>query len=304
MAARLTSAVQGELDGAHLDKRDKSPVTVADFGAQALVCRTLMARFGEDAVVGEETSVEVGGPAHAAFRAEVVRRVAATLAREVSEAEVLGWVDRGRGRSGERFWTVDPVDGTKGFIRGQHYAIALALIEGGQPVVAALACPRLSHPSGGDGTVFVAVVSEGTQMLPLFGEATEGPRVHVSGAARMAQMRLVESVESAHSDHAAASALRTRLGIVRDSVRIDSQVKYGVVARGEAEIYLRLPTRPDYEEKIWDHAAGCLVVQEAGGRVTDARGRPLDFSTGTTLDNNVGILATNGWAHDAVLAAL
>lgn len=61
------------------------------------------------------------------------------------------------------------------------------------------------------------------------------------------------------------------------------------MSRGDAEIYLRLP-RPGkrYEEKIWDHAAGVVVVEEAGGRVTDVYGKPLDFSQGRTLKENTG----------------
>ena len=85
---------------------------------------------------------------------------------------------------------------------------------------------------------------------------------------------------------------------------MDSQCKYGAVARGDASIYLRLPTRADYEEKIWDHAAGWMVVTEAGGRVTDVRGEPLDFSIGRTLRNNKGVVATNGRIHDSVISAV
>jgi len=71
-------------------------------------------------------------------------------------------------------------------------------------------------------------------------------------------------------------------------------------------VLLRLisPSRLDYREKIWDQAAGSIVVTEAGGRITDLNGRPLDFSHGRTLAQNRGILATNGQLHDAVLSAL
>jgi 3'(2'), 5'-bisphosphate nucleotidase len=82
---------------------------------------------------------------------------------------------------------------------------------------------------------------------------------------------------------------------------MDSQCKYAAVARGEADIYLRLPTRKDYQEKIWDHAAGWLVVTEAGGRVTDVGGKPLDFTKGRTLRDNRGVVATNGPLHDRVV---
>jgi 3'(2'), 5'-bisphosphate nucleotidase len=89
-------------------------------------------------------------------------------------------------------------------------------------------------------------------------------------------------------------------------VRLDSQAKYGVVARGDAAIYLRIPSpkQPDYREKIWDHAAGALIVEEAGGRVTDALGADLDFSRGRRLENNRGIVASNGYLHAAVLDAV
>ncbi|NJO20524.1 MAG: 3'(2'),5'-bisphosphate nucleotidase, partial [Spirulinaceae cyanobacterium RM2_2_10] len=75
---------------------------------------------------------------------------------------------------------------------------------------------------------------------------------------------------------------------------------------GQAALYLRLPSpkTPDYREKIWDHAAGALVVEEAGGRVTDMHGQPLDFSLGAKLVNNQGIVASNGVIHEQVLAAL
>jgi 3'(2'), 5'-bisphosphate nucleotidase len=76
------------------------------------------------------------------------------------------------------------------------------------------------------------------------------------------------------------------------------------VARDDASIYLRLPTRADYREKIWDHAAGSLVVESAGGTVTDVDGHPLDFRHGRTLEQNRGIVATGGAIHDQVLDAL
>ena len=59
-----------------------------------------------------------------------------------------------------------------------------------------------------------------------------------------------------------------------------------------------------YREKIWDQAAGSLIIEEAGGKVSDLDGKPLDFSAGRTLANNRGVLATNGLLHDSALAAL
>jgi len=94
------------------------------------------------------------------------------------------------------------------------------------------------------------------------------------------------------------------LGITAAPVRMDSQCKYASIARGDASIYLRLPTKKGYEEKIWDHASGWLLVHEAGGKVTDVNGKELDFSIGRTLKANSGVIATNGPIHTAVVSAV
>ena len=99
-------------------------------------------------------------------------------------------------------------------------------------------------------------------------------------------------------------SLPALLGVKTSPIRIDSQCKYGIVARGDASIYLRLPKKSGYEEKVWDHAAGWLIVKEAGGEVTDIHGRPIDFSTGRTLSHNIGLVATNGKLHAQVLSAV
>ena len=97
-----------------------------------------------------------------------------------------------------------------------------------------------------------------------------------------------------------------RLQVQAAPVLMDSQAKYAVLACGEAELLFRLlsPSRPDYREKIWDQAAGSLVVEEAGGRVSDLDGQHLDFSRGRTLAANRGIAASNGRLHDEALQAL
>jgi 3'-phosphoadenosine 5'-phosphosulfate (PAPS) 3'-phosphatase len=94
------------------------------------------------------------------------------------------------------------------------------------------------------------------------------------------------------------------LGIVAAPLRMDSQAKYAVVARGQADLYLRLPTRADYREKIWDHAAGALIVSEAGGIVTDVTGRPLEFNHGHELAVNQGVIVTNGRLHQRVIDSI
>jgi 3'(2'), 5'-bisphosphate nucleotidase len=118
--------------------------------------------------------------------------------------------------------------------------------------------------------------------------------------------RILRSVEKSHTNVDEIGQLAAKLGITAPPVAMDSQAKYAMLAAGEGDVLLRLlsPSRPDYREKIWDQAAGSIVVEEAGGRITDLDGKLLDFSHGRTLAKNRGILATNGHLHEAILAAL
>jgi HAL2 family 3'(2'),5'-bisphosphate nucleotidase len=240
-----------------------------------------------------------------------------TAVRPEIDRDRLCWaLDRcndGAGPTG-RHWTVDPVDGTKGFLRGGQYAVALALIEDGQVLLGLLGCPNLavdaSDAAAGTGCLFVAERGGGAWQLPLddAGEVSEGGqaaerRIQVSGATDVRIARWAESVEPGHSSQSEAAEVARLLGIASEPIRVDSQVKYGLVARGDASIYLRLPIG-GYVENIWDHAAGSLLVSEAGGVVTDIDGRELDFRTGRKLSRNRGILATAPALHDEVLAAV
>lgn len=302
-AAQLCEQVRREIVPEAIEKKDKSPVTIADFGAQALICRALSAAFPQDPVVGEEDAAELRTPEMAERLAQVTQYVQALVPDATSE-QVTGWIDHGNGQVESRYWTLDPIDGTKGFLRGDQYAIALALIENGEIKVGVLGCPALSFTEGQTGLMGVAVRREGATLVPLAGGTPQS--IQVVSADQSDNLRFVESVESGHGDQSRQAAVAQAAGITQASLRMDSQAKYMAVAAGEAALYLRLPSpkTPDYREKIWDHAAGVILVEEAGGRVTDIAGKPLDFSLGAKLVNNQGVVVSNGSIHDPVLAAL
>jgi 3'(2'), 5'-bisphosphate nucleotidase len=306
VAARLCEAVRQEMvaggGAGKLDKEDRSPVTVADFGAQALVCKIVGEAFPADVIVAEESSAALQAPGAAAQLSAVTRYVNAQVG-ETSEETVCSWIDRGEGTPAGRFWVLDPIDGTKGFLRNDQYAVALALVVDGQVQWGFLGCPVLPHDSG-RGVLFVARRGGGAEAMTLVGESLG--RIRVSDTSEPAQARLAESVVTAHTNRGLSGQVQESLGVQGEPVRLDSQAKYGVVARGQADIYLRAPNSrtPDYRENIWDHAAGALVVEEAGGKVTDVYGEPLDWTTGRRLERNRGVLATNGRLHEAVVDAL
>jgi len=206
-------------------------------------------------------------------------------------------------------WALDPIDGTKGFLRGDQYAVCLALMVDGEVVTGALACPNLlvdpANHEGPRGVLFSVTKGEGSTVKPLSSPlSTEGAPVHMNALTDVTTAATCEGVEAGHSSHSQQANIAKALGITKPSVRMDSQAKYGSIARGDGDVYLRLPTSNTYQEKIWDHAVGKLLVEEAGGAVTDAYGKPLDFSIGRTLSANKGVVAAPRGLHAAVIKAV
>jgi 3'(2'), 5'-bisphosphate nucleotidase len=307
-AALLVKQIQLELDPAAITKGDLSPVTIADFASQALVGQLLSKNFPEAVLVAEEDS----GSLRSADGSRALDQVTIALAAQVpgsTAAQVCRWIDHGAGAPSERFWTLDPIDGTKGFLRGDQYAVALALIDNGQVQIGVLGCPNLSDgfrlDPGGPGSLVVAVRGQGTWVSEL--ESLAGfNRLRVSDQRDPSQARLMRSYESGHTNTGQIDDLAAVLEVRAEPVRMDSQAKYAVLSAGKGDLLLRLlsPSKPDYREKIWDQAAGSLIVEEAGGQVTDLHAAPLDFSRGRTLAANRGVLASNGLLHASALRGL
>ena len=279
-------------------------------------------------------------------------------------------------------WTLDPIDGTKGFLRGGQYAVCLALLVDARVELGVIGCPNLpSIPSpspssyqstntsstsdgtsanpglGGTGVLFIAVRGHGTHQLPLLIPTTPpqppsatattsgsllNTHMHMPHLA-LYELSFLESVEKAHAALDTSARVAARLGVRAGSVRMDSQAKYAALVRGDGGggVYLRLPVAGGgrggesggYEEKIWvrflrftgsakftcvcvclcillvcwfvqDHASGSLLVEEAGGIITDYRGRPLDFGLGRTLGTNYGVVAARKEVYAQVIEAV
>lgn len=287
---RVREGFSGE-EVAH--KTGREPVTVADYVSQALITAQLVEHFPDDRLIAEEGATLLRDGEHAELVPAVIRWFS-----EASDgngpADVLDLLDH-RGGRGEITWVVDPIDGTKGFLRGDQYAVAIGFLHEGEPLAGVLACP--AWPDG-DGIFFArrgagAWREIGGQPQPIAVSSRDEP----------AELRILASVESSHGDPEVVREVRTSLGI-EETVRVDSQAKYCFVASGAAEIYLRPQSRPGYQEKVWDHAAGVALVEAAGGRVTDVDGKALDFSLGPKLVANRGVVATHGRRHETVIEAV
>ncbi|KAL3508630.1 hypothetical protein ACH5RR_028031 [Cinchona calisaya] len=258
-------------------------------------------------------------------------------AQALGSSEVLEAIGRCSAAGGPvgKHWVLDPVDGTLGFLRGRQYAVALALIDNAEVVIGVLGCPNypdkknwlVKHeqhyhvmpelPFSNPG-----MWEEGCILYTRRGssEAWMQPLVHGDNklvwpnSARLVRVSSIddpalatfcEPVEEANSNHSFTAGLAQTVGLRKQPLRVHSMVKYAAIARGDAEIFMKF-ARAGYKEKIWDHAAGVLLVQEAGGVVTDAGGQPLDFSKGMYLEGlDRGVVACCGAKlHEKIISAV
>ncbi|MHB9145046.1 MAG: 3'(2'),5'-bisphosphate nucleotidase CysQ [Symbiobacteriia bacterium] len=176
-----------------------------------------------------------------------------------------------------RVWIVDPIDGTKEFVsRIPQFAVSVALVEEGVPVVGAVYNPLSAE-------LFTAVRGEGARLNghPVKADHPMGERLVV-----LASRSEVKRGEFKTFD---ASAEITPVGSIA--------YKLALVAAGRGDATWSLGPKNE-----WDIAAGVLLVQEAGGSVTDKAGRAFRFNQPNTLVN--GIVATSAGAHDKVLQLL
>lgn len=315
-------------------KNDKSPVTVGDYASQALINKAIKLNFPNDNIVGEEDSLSLkdGSEEANALSKRILDLLSETQQKTEKSSDALGElkdlkevyesIDFGNyeGGSEGRFWALDPIDGTKGFLRGDQFAVCLALIEDGKVVLGVIGCPNLPEhivlndkQSGTKGGLFSAVKGVGSFYTPLFETDEFVPlkdqeKIKMTSETSSATLKVVEGVEKGHSSHSTQSQIKLKLGFSEDTVaqqtiNLDSQVKYCVLAKGQADIYLRLPVSDTYREKIWDHAAGNILIYESGGQVGDIGGQELDFGKGRQL-NSKGVIAANKAIFPKVIEAV
>lgn len=350
LCQRVQDSLVSQTNGQVHSKDDNSPVTIADWSVQATVSWILTEYFGSEnvSIIAEEDVQSLSKADSSGLLEAVVKTVNKCLSKapqfghegpitDLGTSEVLEAISRCNSTGGPtgRFWVLDPVDGTLGFVRGDQYAIALALIEDGEVVLGVLGCPNypmkkewLSYQNGyrrimskltpptseswEKGCVIYARRGSGKAWIqPLlcgdkkFLWPNSARQIQVSSIDNPAFATFCEPVEKANSSHSFTAGLAHSVGLRNQPLRVYSMVKYAAIARGHAEVFMKF-ARAGYKEKIWDHAAGVVIIQEAGGVVTDAGGRPLDFSRGTYLEGlDRGVIACSGAKlHEKIIRAV
>ncbi len=186
-----------------------------------------------------------------------------------------------------RVWFVDPIDGTAGFIKKDgDFAVQIGLAENGTAILGVVYLPAkdiLYSATRGGG----AFISENGGLAK---------RLHVSGKTDFTEMDLAVSRD--HRSPKISQIIRD-LGIRSEVGRGSVGVKVGLIAEQTCDLYIHLSHRT----KFWDTCGPQVILEEAGGKLTDLFGTAIRYDIGDVQNLN-GILASNGAAHDAAVEAL
>ncbi len=286
-------------------KKEVEPVTIADYGSQAILCRAVQAHYPDDAAFAEESGAQFLELVSDEQRAYITGLVGTILGVTVTEQEIIDWLDYGKGRTNVRHWLFDPIDGTRGFVAGRHYAVGVALIEGATLTGSIIGCPgygtSIVPHYADDGAIFYAWEGKAYRMTTT-GENAE--QIHSSHRTDPSSVVLLQSVERAHGDKSRKSQSYLQAGYGESQLHeLDSMEKYALVASGAADVVLHIPNKPS-TFNTWDHAPGQALLEAAGGRVSNLDGTPLDMTQGAVIPNCQGLVITNGVLHDRFVEAV
>jgi 3'(2'), 5'-bisphosphate nucleotidase len=188
---------------------------------------------------------------------------------------------------GKRVWMIDPIDGTWGFIKKDgDFGVQIGLTKDNAPVLGVVFLPFHNE-------LFYAAKGEGTFLIERDGAPV---RLQVSGKTNFTAMNLAAS-----RNHRSPKMYRIieDFGFKQEIQRGSVGLKIGLIARQIADIYIHLSPRT----KFWDSCAPQIILEEAGGRMTDLFGAPLRYDLHDVQNHN-GILASNGAAHEAAIQNL
>ncbi|KAL5157202.1 putative PAP-specific phosphatase, mitochondrial [Glycine soja] len=340
-ACRLCLNVKSSLfstDGKVLEKNDQTPVTVADFGVQALISFELNKLFPSIPLVAEEDSAFLRTRNLAGTVLDAVTDTASSTCKPLTQDDVLEAIDRGGkdaflfGSKPATYWVLDPIDGTRGFLKAGKalYVVGLALVVEGEIVIGVMGCPNweedLSEKSsveieegwdslGGSGTVMIAHKGCGTWMKSLNSQLKSSgvwTRCFVDGSDIIHKARFCipdsqtwESLPLTSLFNATSNADNVGSNqILLLGACCGSLCKYLMVASGRASIFI-LRAKEKTIIKAWDHAVGIICVHEAGGKVTDWKGSDIDLAADHVgrriIFPSGGVLVANGNLHNKIL---
>jgi len=196
-------------------------------------------------------------------------------------------VDTARRLTKRRVWMIDPLDGTNGFIaRDGDFAVQIGLAVEGKSLLGVVYQPLPD-------VLYWAVAGRGS-WIERAGLPRE--RASVSAHSEVTEMRLAAS--RSHRSPRMDKVVR-KLGVKEEVQRGSVGIKIGLIIEQQCDLYVHLSPRT----KQWDTCAPEIILQEAGGRLTDLFGFPLGYNAADVQNRN-GLVASNGAAHDRIIAGL
>lgn len=190
-------------------------------------------------------------------------------------------------RKFERVFFVDPIDGTREFVlRNGEFIVMIGVLEGDRATASVMNAPAT-------GLAWVGLLGYGA--FELGADGSRKP-IQVSSVAKVSEARIVSSRSHRTSELERVLELLQAREVVQQG---SAGLKGALVARGEVEAHVA----PRYAGQRWDVCAVDALVCAAGGRVTDARGRPFDYRA-ESLVNDSGVVVSNGSLHEALLEHL
>jgi len=267
-------------------KKDDSPVTLADFASQIFIISSIKKHFPEDQIIAEEeSSVFLDSDAE-----NIIKRCYTSV--NITFEENLKNTLNYRGSSSKRQWTVDPIDGTKGFQKGLAYAIGMGFMIQGEPTVCAIGVPNYKNTSL---TIFSAEKNHGAKVS--YGDQNFA-KISVSNKNDFKKFRICHSL---HYNKPWVLDFARSIGI-SNVIPLDSMAKLCMVADGSSELYIKpLNMQRSF---TWDFLPGELLIKEAGGKITDIRGNPIQYVNDKCKITAPGLIASNGIMHEELLNAL
>jgi 3'-phosphoadenosine 5'-phosphosulfate (PAPS) 3'-phosphatase len=266
------------------EKKDLSPVTLADLAIQSYIIYNIKEMLPEDSILAEEENSFIDKDSE-----RIILECFDDLKIKVENAKkIINY----RGKFSEREWVIDPIDGTQGYIEGLKYSVGIGFIVKSKPIISVISVPNYDERGL---AIFYAEKGKGAKAS--YGNKSFND-IQVSNIQNLGEVRMCHSL---HYDKPWVLDFARKLGISK-FIRIDSMMKFCMVASGKTDLYIK-PIDPIHSF-VWDYMPGDLLVREAGGKVSDLINNRLWFEGNALKWTRPGIVASNGIIHEKIIHSL
>jgi len=267
-------------------KDDESPVTLADYASQLFIVKKLREKFPNDQIIAEESY-----NSHIDINVQkIIKRCYRSL--ELDLVEDIERLLNYRGSYSPRQWTIDPIDGTKGFQKNLSYAVGIGFMDNSELIAAAIGVPNYNEKGR---AIFIAGKNQGTRVS--YGEEDFIP-ISVTNKNNIKKAKMCHSL---HYNEPWVMEF-AQIAEISNIIQIDSMAKFCMVADGTADLYIK--PMDENRSFSWDFLPGVLIVNEAGGIVSDLKGNNIKFNNEKCIISAPGLVASNGVLHEEILKYL